>query len=149
MAVCGGCGVARWLSVLGVGWQGGCVCWVWGGKVAVCTQFSSEVSEELRVWAGSDRGVVLELAKQCFLELSSCEEEKGVTRQAVCGSLLGHTAAQMDQCRLEALQHWEQVRGIVVAMAAVRSLQGCPLLMVTRRVSCCGQRWRPSLDLWS
>ena len=107
--------VARWLCVLAV-----------GGNVAVCTQFSNEVSEELRVWAGSDRGAVLELAKQCFLELSSCEEEKGVTRQAVCRSLLGCTAAQMDHCRLEALQHWEQVRGIVVAMAAVRSLQGCP-----------------------
>ena len=106
------------------------MCWLWVARwlcvLAVCTQFSSEVSEELRVWAGSDRGAVLELAKQCFLELSSCEEEKGVTRQAVCRSLLGCTAAQMDHCRLEALQHWEQVRGIVVAMAAVRLLQGCP-----------------------
>lgn len=63
------------------------------------------------MWAGSDPMVVLGLARQCFRELASCVEGTGVLRRAVYGVFLGHIAAQMEQCSVEALQHWEQVRG--------------------------------------
>ena len=82
-------------------------------------QFSSDVSEELRVWAGQDQATVLGLAKQCFLELFSHTAEVGVLRKTVYGGFLGHIAAQTKRRRVEALQHWEQVRGggAMVAMA--------------------------------
>ena len=82
------------------------------GSVLWCVlQFSSDVSEELRVWAGRDHSVVLRLAEQCFLELSRAAVEAGVLRRAVYGGFLGHIAARTKGRRMEALQHWEEVRG--------------------------------------
>lgn len=84
--------------------------WQLAGRLP-CAQFSSEASEGLRAWAGSDPAMVLALAKQCFLELSTGVGEMGVTRQAIYGALLGQATAKMEQASAEPLQYWEKVSG--------------------------------------